>query len=263
MPASAVGNTGLTSRFFKGKKRDAMDEIEGWISDAKSEFGRGNSSRVSAQPPKNITEQKMLDAKLFEMSKQRYNFILHSKWQQKVFMEKQKQKTSVMKDLLKNVDLGRVQRSGNQRNRLAKRTSFFNEQFGYASTFTQSEASKTVDNATIAPSETEVSESDNHQKKTVTFVTERTNRNEILPHILDNSKVVIDAVQSANIQDYANLSNAKHRNVTELPEITNRRRYIILHKDERWPVKDLRFVKLSAALSSNISIKRRRGLTKA
>jgi len=47
----------------------------------------------------------MLDSRLYDMSKQRFNFILQCQWQRKLFLEKQKRKTAVMRDLLRNVDV--------------------------------------------------------------------------------------------------------------------------------------------------------------
>jgi len=63
------------------------------------------AARVASHPAKNITEQKMLDSSLYEMSKQRFNFIVQCQWQSKLFLQKQKQKTAVMHDLLRNVDV--------------------------------------------------------------------------------------------------------------------------------------------------------------
>ena len=47
----------------------------------------------------------MLDSNLYEMSKQRFNFVVQCQWQSKLFLQKQKQKTAVMRDLLRNVDV--------------------------------------------------------------------------------------------------------------------------------------------------------------
>ena len=47
----------------------------------------------------------MLDSNLYEMSKQRFNFIVQCQWQSKLFLQKQKRKTSLMRDLLQNVDV--------------------------------------------------------------------------------------------------------------------------------------------------------------
>ena len=63
---------------------------------------------MSSQPPKNITEQKMLDSHLYDMSRQRFNFIVQCQWERKLFLEKQRRKTAVMRDLLRNVDLSNL-----------------------------------------------------------------------------------------------------------------------------------------------------------
>ena len=46
----------------------------------------------------------MLDAYLYEMSKQRFHFVVQCQWESKLFLQKQKRKTAVMRDLLRNVD---------------------------------------------------------------------------------------------------------------------------------------------------------------
>lgn len=46
----------------------------------------------------------MLDAQLYEMSKQRFHFVVKCQWQSRLFLQKQQRKTAVMRDLLRNVD---------------------------------------------------------------------------------------------------------------------------------------------------------------
>uniref|UniRef100_H2Y3K3 Uncharacterized protein n=2 Tax=Ciona intestinalis TaxID=7719 RepID=H2Y3K3_CIOIN len=94
----------LRSRFLKGKRQEAVQEIEGWIASTRADTIKAGAARTN-QPSKNITEQKMLDSKLYDMSKQRFNFVLQCQWQRKLFIEKQKRKTAVMRDLMKNVDI--------------------------------------------------------------------------------------------------------------------------------------------------------------
>lgn len=93
----------MNSRFIKGRRQDALAEIESWIAEARLQTAKVNAAKNS-QPAKNVTEQKMLTAKLYDMSRQRFNFINHCRWQRKLFIEKQKKKTSVMQHLFKNVD---------------------------------------------------------------------------------------------------------------------------------------------------------------
>jgi len=93
----------MNSRFIKGRRQDALAEIEGWITEARLQTAKVNAAKNS-QPAKNVTEQKMLTAKLYDMSRQRFNFMSHCRWQRKLFIEKQKKKTTVMQHLFKNVD---------------------------------------------------------------------------------------------------------------------------------------------------------------
>ena len=68
-------------------------------------FFPAGAAKVASHPPKNITEQKMLDSHLYDMSRQRFNFLVQCQWERKLFLEKQRRKTAVMRDLLRNVDL--------------------------------------------------------------------------------------------------------------------------------------------------------------
>lgn len=43
--SGSKATSSVVSRCLKGKRRDAMDEIEAWISDTKIEFGRGEDVR--------------------------------------------------------------------------------------------------------------------------------------------------------------------------------------------------------------------------
>lgn len=246
------GASSVVSRCLKGKRRDAMDEIEAWISDTKIEFGRGNSSRVSAQPPKNVTEQKMLESKLFEMSKQRYNFMLHSKWQQKLFMEKQRQKTAVMKDLLKNVDVSKIKGE--------KATTLRDNQQRIANSrhfpppkVAMSEAGILADDVrTVSPAATAMTAPAAYSKKTVTFVTEKSNygssdqtstSHNVAPPKQENN---LSIPMSVDVEPVT----ATRYDPPEFIESKVTKAYIIPLQG-RWPVHDDRFLRLHQSLSEN------------
>lgn len=187
----------------------------------------------------------MLDAKLFEMSKQRYNFILHSKWQQKLFMEKQRQKTTVMKDLLKNVDLSKLNASVVKRTQGKLQPSNANLQ-----------------NATEADKENLRNKENNEQlpehiisdpvTKVVTFITEHSESNLYGQGVQssDNDNPTLAVDESAYGTDGLPPIKITNSVVQEVVE-TRRMQTYILPLEGRWPVRDSRFLKLSEALCEN------------
>ncbi|XP_035695669.1 uncharacterized protein LOC118429295 isoform X1 [Branchiostoma floridae] len=98
---SAMSSDGRTNWALRSRKSDANKEIEEWISDVKREK---STVRTSAQPAENYTEQRMLESKLYDLSKERYKFLSQANYQRKAFLDRQHRKTSVMKDLMRKVD---------------------------------------------------------------------------------------------------------------------------------------------------------------
>lgn len=108
---------------------DVWRDIRSWAKpsrrtdDDDDEEGGEQGRIIGSQVKDNITEQRLLESRLLDLSKERYKFIVHVAWQRKAFMDKQKCKTSVMKDLLRNVETvdtsaPAVQKGKNQRSRL-------------------------------------------------------------------------------------------------------------------------------------------------
>ncbi|XP_019644630.1 PREDICTED: uncharacterized protein LOC109485456 isoform X2 [Branchiostoma belcheri] len=98
-----MSSDGRTNWALRSRKSDANKEIEEWISDVKREK---STVRTAAQPAENYTEQRMLESKLYDLSKERYKFLSQANYQRKAFLDKQQRKTSVMKDLMRKVDSG-------------------------------------------------------------------------------------------------------------------------------------------------------------
>jgi hypothetical protein len=92
-------------------KSNAAREIESW---ARSKTDRRmDYARQSGQLSDNVTEQRMLQSKIMELSKERYKFMSQNAYERKVFLDRQQKKTNVMKDLLKGIDVDRyVRRAG-------------------------------------------------------------------------------------------------------------------------------------------------------
>ncbi|XP_064630174.1 uncharacterized protein LOC135489031 [Lineus longissimus] len=92
-------------------KSIASKEIESW---AKSKTDRRiDFARQSGQLSDNVTEQRMLQSKIMELSKERYKFMSQNAYERKVFLDRQQRKTNVMKDLLKGIDVDKyIRRAG-------------------------------------------------------------------------------------------------------------------------------------------------------
>nr|XP_054762948.1 uncharacterized protein LOC129269471 [Lytechinus pictus] len=108
---------------------DVWKDIRDWAKpsrrtdDDDDEEGGDQGRIIGSQIKDNITEQRLFESRLLDLSKERYKFIVHVAWQRKAFMDKQRYKTSVMKDLLQNVETvdpnsPAVQKGKNQRSRL-------------------------------------------------------------------------------------------------------------------------------------------------
>ncbi|XP_070579661.1 uncharacterized protein [Ptychodera flava] len=89
------------SRFITSKSTVTKD-IKEWANSGNED---GSTLIIGAQLKDNITEQRMLEAKLYDLSKERYKFIVQVQLQRKAFIDRQQRKTSVMKDLLRCVDI--------------------------------------------------------------------------------------------------------------------------------------------------------------
>ena len=83
---------------------------------------------IGAQLKDNITEQRMLENRLYDLSRERYKFMVQVAWQRKAFLDKQKRKTGMMKDLLKGVDTTTTQPGKkNQSERLQQKTQVYKD----------------------------------------------------------------------------------------------------------------------------------------
>ena len=110
---------------------DVWKDIRDWAKPSRrtddDEEGDGGEQGqiIGSQIKDNITEQRLLESRLFDLSKERYKFMVHVAWQRKAFMDKQKSKTSVMKDLLRKVDVAEqtagVQKGRNYRSGLTEK----------------------------------------------------------------------------------------------------------------------------------------------
>ncbi|XP_071797755.1 uncharacterized protein [Asterias amurensis] len=94
-------------------KDDIWKDIHDWAKPCGSrddgEEKQGDQTTViGSQLKDNVTEQRMLEGRLMDLSKERYKFIVQVAWQRKAFVDRQKAKTGVMKDLLNGIDTSQV-----------------------------------------------------------------------------------------------------------------------------------------------------------
>ncbi|XP_074649199.1 uncharacterized protein LOC141904509 [Tubulanus polymorphus] len=92
----------LKSKFIT-PKTDATKEIQAWANEG-SEEKRLDVARQSGKLSDNVTEERMLESKILELSKERYKFLMQNHFEKKVFLDKQKRKCSVMTELMKGID---------------------------------------------------------------------------------------------------------------------------------------------------------------
>ncbi|GFR89843.1 hypothetical protein ElyMa_004289000 [Elysia marginata] len=84
----------LKSKFVKNRT-NAMKEIEAWVRKDGEQFPVPEASRMSGQLTDNVTEERMLKAKLWELSKERYKFLSQNSYEQKVFSDRQQRKAGL------------------------------------------------------------------------------------------------------------------------------------------------------------------------
>ncbi|CAK8684631.1 unnamed protein product [Clavelina lepadiformis] len=223
-------NKNIGSRFIKGRKQDAIAEIEGWIAENRGDTTKAAASRMTSQPAKNVTEQKMLDSKLFDMSKQRFNFILQCQWQRKLFLEKQRKKTTVMRDLLRNVDVTIFSENPFSTSKTKRRqgTVINNDRKKSAQTGSRIKASTTIPGMRRSPGLKSVD---------ATFVTQRA---KFLPSISESKKSRSERASDDSPADVA-FSNFNPKVAADSDSIVQ----------SAWPMSDVRYLRLSEALCDN------------
>lgn len=86
-------------------REDVWKEISDWAKPT----GSGTNNAIGSQLKDNVTEQRLLESRLMDLSKERYKFIVQVAWQRKAFVDKQKTKAGQMKELLVGIEAAQVQ----------------------------------------------------------------------------------------------------------------------------------------------------------
>lgn len=79
------------------KRTNAIKEIEAWIQNDNEHGMAHDVQRVSGKLSDNVTEQRLLRAKLLDLGKERYKFLVQSTYEKQMFIERQKKKAGSLK----------------------------------------------------------------------------------------------------------------------------------------------------------------------
>ncbi|XP_067672429.1 uncharacterized protein [Haliotis asinina] len=97
---------------FMSNKSNAMKEMEAWVKKDADPLGANHeASRMSGQLVDNVTEERMLKSKLWDLSKERYKFLSQNAYEKKVFVDRMQRKSSVFKRILSQSDTASSRRS--------------------------------------------------------------------------------------------------------------------------------------------------------
>ena len=92
---------------FRHIPTDAKKEILNWASEGVEVAAvRQGFVRNSGQLADNVTEQRQLETYIMELSRERYKFMSKSKYERMTFVERQRRKSAVFRELLRNVTTG-------------------------------------------------------------------------------------------------------------------------------------------------------------
>ena len=89
-------------KYAFSSKNNASKEIESWGKDYESLAG---SMRSAGQLTENVTEARLLQSRIMEMSRDRYKYITQADFNKKFFLNAQQRKTKLMPQLLHGVDV--------------------------------------------------------------------------------------------------------------------------------------------------------------
>lgn len=80
-------------------KTNAIKEMEAWVRGNSNSIGTAfeGTVRGSGQLSENVTEERMLKARLWELSKERYKFIAQKEYEKKMFLDKIQRKAIAMR----------------------------------------------------------------------------------------------------------------------------------------------------------------------
>ena len=87
---------------FKRGRSDATKEIERWAHIG-GDYPKTGAMRNAGQLSFNVTEQRLLEAKVLDLSRARYRFKSQNQYDKYMFLERQRRKSSVFRDLLADV----------------------------------------------------------------------------------------------------------------------------------------------------------------
>lgn len=86
-------------------KDSASRQIQAWARGGDYENDSRDLGRHAGQLSDNITEQRVLQTRLLDLGRERYKAMTEREYQKNRFIDRQQQKTRVMRDLLRNINL--------------------------------------------------------------------------------------------------------------------------------------------------------------
>ena len=100
---SATGSAHEKTKFKRGRS-DAAREIERWARiGVDCDYPKTGSVRTTGQLSSNVTEQRLLETKVLELSRARYRFKSQNQYDRYMFLERQRRKSSIFRDLFADV----------------------------------------------------------------------------------------------------------------------------------------------------------------
>lgn len=114
---------------LRTKKTNAFKDIEEWVLTG-TNFKE--SSRMSGTLTENVTEERMYKAKLFDLGKERYNFISHCAYEKQRFIDTMKKKPGAFKQIMSEISRASspgLQASKNRVNERKMKISLMNKNF--------------------------------------------------------------------------------------------------------------------------------------
>ena len=101
-PKSAPGSVAGEKPKWITSKGNTLKEIESWATEG-HENDAPDYARHSGQLMDNVTEQRMLQSKLWELSKERHKFLTQNSYEKKIFLDRQQRKSGAMREMLDGV----------------------------------------------------------------------------------------------------------------------------------------------------------------
>lgn len=96
---SAPGSIAGDRQKWVSSRSNALKEIQIWATNGRENESSDNA-RHSGQLMDNVTEQRMLHSKLWDLSKERHKFLTQNAYEKKIFLDRQQRKSTALREML-------------------------------------------------------------------------------------------------------------------------------------------------------------------